>query len=303
MNPFVDWLTDNLGISSGVQTRLMTSVLAILFVWLLRVLIVKLISRRVTGVRTQYRVHKTSRYIAGTLIILIVGRIWFEGVGSIATFLGLLSAGLAIALKDLILNFVGWLFIVWRRPFEVGDRIEISSFRGDVIDIRLFQFTLMEIGNWVQADQSTGRVIHVPNGLVFSAALANYSKGLEYIWNEIPVLVTFESNWKKAKEQLTEIVNLRHQSAGIKAEAKVREAAGKYMIFFKNLTPIVYTTVKDSGVLLTIRYLCPPRRRRGSEQELWEDILTAFADHPDLDFAYPTTRFYKPDPIAPERTP
>ena len=67
---------------------------------------------------------------------------------------------------------------------------------------RIFMFTLMEIGNWVDADQSTGRVIHIPNGKVFKEVLANYSKGFQYIWNEIPVLVTFESNWKKAKEIL-----------------------------------------------------------------------------------------------------
>ncbi len=89
----------------------------------------------------------------------------------------------------------------------MGDRIQVGNFAGDVIDLRIFQFTLMEIGNWVDADQSTGRVIHIPNGKVFTEMLANYSKGFHYIWNEIPFLVTFESNWKKQKkyfrEQLT----------------------------------------------------------------------------------------------------
>ena len=58
---------------------------------------------------------------------------------------------------------------------------------------------------------------------------------------------------------------------------------------------MVYTTVKDSGVLLTIRYLCDPRKRRGSEQEIWENILDAFAAHDTIDFAYPTQRFYSND--------
>ena len=60
-------------------------------------------------------------------------------------------------------------------------------------------FSLMEIGNWVDAEQSTGRVIHVPNGKIFSEPLANYTDGFQYIWNEIPVLVTFESDWKKSQ--------------------------------------------------------------------------------------------------------
>ncbi len=74
--------------------------------------------------------------------------------------------------------------------------------------------------------------------------------------------------------------------------SKLREAAKKFMIFYNKLTPMVYTTVKDSGVLLTIRYLCDPRKRRGSEQEIWENILDAFAAHDTIDFAYPTQRFY-----------
>lgn len=98
---------------------------------------------------------------------LVVARLWFVGLQSLSTFLGLLTAALAIALQDPIVNLAGWLFLIWRRPFRVGDRIQIGDIRGDVIDMRIFQFSLLEIGNWVNADQSTGRVIHVPNGKVF----------------------------------------------------------------------------------------------------------------------------------------
>src|SRR5207244_2876538 len=87
--------------------------------------------------------------------------------------------------------------VVYRR---VQDRVQIGPHAGDVIDLGLFQFTLNEIGAWVQADQSSGRIIHVPNGKVFTDPVANYNKGFRYIWNEVPVVVTFESDWKKAKQ-------------------------------------------------------------------------------------------------------
>jgi small-conductance mechanosensitive channel len=150
----------------------------------------------------------------------------------------------------------------------------------------------MEIGNWVGADQSTGRIVHVPNGRVFTESLANYSKGFQYIWNEIAVLITFESNWRKAKEILLGIGSKHAEELSATAEERVRRAARKFMIFYTKLTPTVYTTVKDSGVLLTIRYLCEPRKRRGSEEAIWEDILTEFAGCDDVDFAYPTRRYY-----------
>ena len=222
----------------------------------------------------------------------MVGRIWFQGFQSVATFFGIFAAGIAIALQDLIINIAGWLFIMWRRPFDVGDRIEVAGNAGDVIDKRIFVFILMEIGKWVDAEQSTGRIVHVPNGVVFRNSLANYSRGFTYIWNEIPILVTFESNWEKAKETLLKIANRHGEHLSKEAEKRIKNAAKKYMIFYNKLTPIVWTSVKDSGVMLTIRYLCDPRKRRSSEQAIWEDVLRTFADNNDIDFAYPTTRFY-----------
>jgi small-conductance mechanosensitive channel len=199
----------------------------------------------------------------------------------------------AIALRDPIVNFAGWLFIVWRKPFEVGDRIQIGQDRGDVIDLRIFQFTLMEIGNWVDADQSTGRVIHVPNQFVFTRMQANYSKGFQYIWNELGVLVTFESDWQLAERLLTRIVHEHAEHLTESAQEGVRLAARRFMIHYTTLSPKVYVSVKDSGVMLTLRYLCNPRQRRGSEERIWKEVLKAFADEDTIDFAYPTIRAYR----------
>ena len=119
---------------------------------------------------------------------------------------------------------------------------------------------------------------------MFTEATANYNKGFQHIWNEIPVLVTFESDWEKAKEILTEIAN--------RCAENLSTTAQKYMIFYSKLTPVVYTSVLDSGILLTIRYLTAPRNRRDSSQEIWEAILREFVHCDDIDFAYPTQRFF-----------
>ena len=109
-----------------------------------------------------------------------------------------------------------------RRPFALGDRIQIGKHSGDVIDIRFFQFTINEIGNWVDADQSTGRIIHIPNGKVFTEAQANFTQGFSHIWNEIGVLVTFESDWEKAKNILEKIVE-KHAASLTKAAEQKRK--------------------------------------------------------------------------------
>ncbi len=292
MNPVTNWLSETLGLSTVVQGRLASSLIVILLLWLMRRITLAVVWRQVEDVRVRYRWQKTTTYVAVPIGLFVVGRIWFEGMGSIATFLGLVSAGVAIALKDILVNLAAWGFILWRRPFEVGDRIQIGDQAGDVIDIRIFQFSLMEIGNWVDADQSTGRVVHVPNGRVLTEVTANYTKGFQYIWNEIPVLITFESNWTKAKAILLRIAHAHAAHLTDSAQRQIKEVSKRFLIFYQTLTPTVYTSVADSGVLLTLRHLCAPRERRGAVEGIWEAILTEFAQHPDIDFAYPTQRFF-----------
>ena len=292
MHHLTGWFNRVFGLEVATQHRLLISLLIVVALVLIRIVVLHVVWRRTEDVAVRYRWQKSSSYIAFTIGLLFVGRVWFLGFHSLATFLGLVAAGLAIALQELVKSLAGWIFVVWRRPFSVGDRIQVGKYSGDVIDIRIFKFTLLEIGNWVHADQSTGRVIHLPNSLVLTEAIANYSKGFEFIWNEVPVLVTFESNWEKAKQLLHDIARKHTAHLSETAEHLVKEASKRYMIFFNKLTPTVYTSVGDSGVLLTIRYLIEPRRRRGSEEAIWEEILRAFSRSDDIDLAYPTQRFY-----------
>ena len=105
-------------------------------------------------------------------------------------------------------------------------------------------------------------------------------------------MVTFESDWQKAKSLLETIVKKDSERLSKSAEKRLIEASKKFMIFYTELTPIVYTSVKDSGIMLTMRYLVNPRKRRTTENKIWEDILLEFAKHQDIDFAYPTQRIY-----------
>lgn len=292
MNLVSEWFKHSFGISADAQEKIITSLIAIILLMIIRKVILKLAFKKIDDVKIQYKWRKTSTYITSFVAFLILVKIWFQGFGSLATFFGLLSAGIAIALKDPIVNLVAWLFIMIRKPFVVGDRVEIDDVAGDVIDVRIFQFTVMEIGNWVDADQSTGRIIHIPNGKIFTDFQANYSTGFNYIWNEIGVLVTFESDWKTAKDILFKVVNHHAESLTSEVQKKIKETSRKFMIFYSVLTPTVYTSVKDSGVMLTMRYLCDVRKRRSTEQSIWEDVLVEFAKYDNIDFAYPTTRYY-----------
>lgn len=285
-------LENALGITPDNQTKILYSILILVVLGGIRFAILKIVWRFSEDPKSRYTWKRSVSFIVGTLTMILIGSVWIRAIGQFGAFLGLLTAGLAIALKDLLTNIAGWIFILTRKPFNLGDRIQIGDQAGDVIDIRLFQFTLLEIGNWVHADQSTGRIIHIPNGIVFTKPQSNYSAGFKYIWNEMSVLLTFESQWEQAKDILQKIISDHSENLSADAERKIIEASKKYMIFYQYLTPIVYTSLKPSGVELTMRYICDPRKRRSTEHEIWEDLLKEFAMHKEIEFAYPTQRFF-----------
>lgn len=292
MSNIQTYLVDTTGLPAETLNKIVLSLAIILVLWILKKIILRIVWRQIKSVKLRYQWKRTLSFIFPFVGLVLVGSVWVQAFRQFGAFLGLFSAGLAIALKDPLTNLAGWFFIVFRNPFIVGDRVQIGEHAGDVIDIRLFQFTILEINNWVEADQSTGRIIHLPNGKVFTEAQVNYSTGFDYIWNEMQVRITFESNWEKAKNILQEIIDRHAENIDKQAEKEIFEASKNFMIHYTHLTPYIYTSVKEFGVQLTIRYLCNPRKRRGSENEIWKDILTQFQHHDDIRFAYPTTRFY-----------
>lgn len=286
------WVERNIGINANLFERLILSGLVVVAYILLARALRRILNKRFSDPTRRHLASKTTSYVLRLATLVAVASIWLESGGGIVAYLGVLSAGFAIALQDPLANLAGWIFISMRKPFEVGDRIEIGEHRGDVIDRQLFEFTLLEIGNWVGAEQSTGRVLYVPNGWIFKQSLANYTQGFPFVWHEIAVTFTFESNRQRARSILQEVVEKRAELDGSKAAKLLKEVADDTLIFFKNTTPIIWTSVAASGVTYTIRFLCDPRRRRSTESAIWDEVLEALDSVDDVDLAYPTTRFF-----------
>ncbi|HAN09568.1 MAG TPA: mechanosensitive ion channel protein MscS [Clostridiales bacterium] len=246
----------------------------VLVIYMIKDIFSFIVYRKTKDAKLGYTIKKFLSYImifVGTAIFFYV---YFRYYKYLGTLLGFLTAGIAIALREPILNIAAWFYIFGTKPFEVGDRIKIGEFSGDVIDIRLSRFTMLEIGNWVESEQSTGRIIHVPNGKVIINEITNYSRGYKYIWDEISVKVTLESDWKEAKYILNNIILKYTEHRSKKAKENIKQANKKYMISnFKYLTPVVYTKLEDDGIKLIMRYLTKPRKRRTMQHRIWEEVL------------------------------
>jgi len=299
----LDWIRDQLGITTAIQGKVIGSVVAVVVLLLSRWLVLRAVQQRFEEAWVDYRARKVATYTVTVIGMAILAWIWIDAFNDLPTFLGLVSAGVAIALADVLKNLVGWMYIFSRRPFRVGDRIEIEGTKGDVVDVRLFRFSVMEVGNWVDADQSTGRLIHIPNGLLFTTQVANYTEGFEYIWFEIPVLITFESDRRAARAIMEQALRDHAPDVERAAGSSIRETARSYHIKIGTLTPIVYLSVEDSGVLLTCRFLVNVRQQRGIAQGIWSAILDEFDRNPSIELAYPTVRTFFSGPVAIKRDP
>lgn len=206
---------DNLIIQHIVYT-----VLAMLAIALLTRLGHRVVHRYIEEPVRRFKAYQIIRRIASLLALALLIFIWSPGEQNILTILTVIGAGLAISMREALLSIVGWMNLVIRAPYRQGDRIEINGVKGDVLDVRLFHSTMMELGGWVDADQSTGRLVHVPNSWVYLHPVYNYARGFSFIWNEIPVTLTFRSNWEAARDIM---LQLAQESAAVVEQQAARE--------------------------------------------------------------------------------
>ncbi len=188
------------------------------------------------------------------------------------------------------MDIAGWLVLITKPPFVVGDRIQIGKHSGDVVDISVLHFHLLEIGNWVESDQSTGHLVQVPNSKILTDPIANYTSEFPFLWHEMPVVLTFESDWRAAKTILQEMVTKASAAMSENAAEFLRSRPSRMLISCTTVTAIVYTSVLDHGIFLTMRFLTEPRQRRSFDQTLWEGVLDMVVGEPDIELAYPTQR-------------
>ncbi|HEY2934644.1 MAG TPA: mechanosensitive ion channel domain-containing protein [Acidobacteriota bacterium] len=281
---------DSTDIALRLLVRILGLAMVIVAILLLSMLLGKVPDRFVHDEKSRYYSRKIIHFVTVFAVIMsavfaLLGQFIYLG-----PVIGLVGAGLAIALQDVIVSIVGWFFIIGRLGLSVGDRVEINDVKGDVIDIGVFRTVLLEVGNWVQTEQATGRVVFFPNSFVFRNHFFNYHIGSRFIWDEITVTLTYESNWRKAKEALLRIAEEAVAPDIQAAEQEMRTMARRFLLKVGKLTPIVYTQMADSGVSLVVRYVTPVRARRTYFDDITEKILSYIESQPDVELAYPTRR-------------
>ncbi|MEG1278778.1 MAG: mechanosensitive ion channel [Cellulosilyticaceae bacterium] len=267
------WILELINEYEGVIGNFIFSIALLIILEGVRRTVLRKVIRNKVDIKEQYNKKKSINGIFIIVDLILLATVWYSWSTYIVTFIGVFSAGLAIAMKDVIINIVGGVYIIWAKPFQIGERIEINGYIGDVVDLGFFQFSMLEVGNRVGGEQSTGRIIQVPNMQIFSTPIENYEKGFRYIWHEIKIELQKESSWEEAKLILQALLEELTQEVTSEAKEQIKDAGKKYLIYYSYLTPIVYTSFEKGGIVLTGRFLCEPRQTRVVENNIWERFL------------------------------
>lgn len=267
-----DYFYGSPSLHRGYQTFLVLSILYLVF----QLILAPIGIHRIKDSKTRYTFRKTVSTIMWGIFLLVAVRIWVEDPQALIVTYGLVGAGVAISLQDLFKNVAGGLILVVTRPYAVGDRIEIGSDAGDVINIGAFHTTLMEIGQWIDGDQATGRLVQVPNGKLLTEPVKNYTFGHDFIWDELFLPIDYAADWKKARDIVMEIAETQTSVASKEATETLSKLQERYYLDPRETEPRVYMRMTDNWISLRLRYVAKSRDRREIHARLSESVLDAF---------------------------
>ena len=231
---------------------------------------------RMNNNKLQYKTLNFIKLIISIIQILIIYLIWESNIKNAMTLISFISAAITLSLKDYILNLFAGFYIKLYKPFKLEDRIEIKGQKGDVINLGSLFFELLEISD-NYGHQSTGVVSIIPNSIIFTETVKNMNKGFKYIWDEIKVQISLDSDLILAKKTLYKIINnidvIKNIPTKMKNELKNNTS---YRMYYNKYEPMIYTEVKDKHIELNIRFLINPKKARLVESYIWNEILKEY---------------------------
>lgn len=277
LKDFSDFLETIIGVESNYILLFLYTIFTIVIIKLITKILIKIYDKFSDNERKIYIFNKKTKIVGTVTIFILLLLIWETHLQNFIYLISFISAGIALSLKDIILNFFSGIYIRLKKPFDVEDRVVVNEIEGDVVNINTMNFEVLEISNREDGEQSTGVIINIPNSVVFTTPIKNYTKVFKYIWNEITVKIPLDSNVKKVKSELYRIVNTNEviQQIPNKMENQINNAITDYRIFYNKLKPIIYTKVVDDHIELSVRYLVHPKKARNVESDIWNKILAS----------------------------
>src|ERR1700686_2036730 len=260
-------------VSLPIGTKLVCAVLGILFVHATFRLLERTLPRHFRERDARYRVRKFLVYGGYAVVILFVTVLFEDRLRRISFALGVAGAGVVVALQDVIASFAGWIAIDLSNLYTVGHRIQIGETKGDVIDISIMRTTVMETGSWVSGDLYSGRVVRIPNSYVLKGLVFNYSQGFRFVWDEVKVPLTTNSDQHLAREVLLGVAKETVVEYLAEAERSWKKVSDNFRLENPSLEPTVTLVVNSGSLEFTLSYVVDYTSRTLMKDRLFTKIV------------------------------
>ena len=223
------------------------------------------------------------RYGLGFITLIVILSLFIKNWSVLVTSIGIIGAGIAVALQHMIMNLMGWMIIMFNRPFRIGDRIEIEGMRGDVFDISMMFTKLRRL---TQDDQPTGTELLIPNEQILTKPLINLTFPTRFVWDSVTVSVTYESDIALAKKIANRIMekNLKKELEVIR---RISAHKRKYTKEANFTDPRIMLNLGASSIDMNLRYLVIVQHKNMKRTQILNDMILAFEKTDKVNFAYP----------------
>ena len=249
-----------------------------------------------------YTINKVINVLNISLIVLILLFAYIENVAYIIAIIGFVSAGFAIAMKDWFMSFFGYMVIVGGGMIKSGDRIRIVkegvTYVGDVIDISMLRITLYEDVTYTTYSENrrAGRIIFIPNNLIFTTMFANYSHAnMKTAWDGVDITITFKSNYKKALLLASQIAKKYSSGYTESTRRNLNLLKVKYSIRDMNVEPRVFSFIVPNGIKISVWFQTNAYATLMLNSLVSGEIIEAFTQESDIEISYPTTTIIPKD--------
>lgn len=235
-----------------------------------------ILAKRIKTPETRYHARKIITFLSYFVIVIYIAGLFSDSLGQLTVVFGVVGAGIAFALQEVIASFAGWVAISFGQFYKPGDRVLLGGIMGDVIDISILRTTLMECGGWVRSDLYNGRIVRIANSFVFKEPVFNYSADFSFVWDEITIPIKYGSDRVMARELLLKAATDIAGDDILAAQAEWRMMVHKYLIEHAKTEPMVTLIANDNWLEFTVRYIVNYKQRRTQKDRLFTRILDDF---------------------------
>ncbi|MRS03417.1 mechanosensitive ion channel family protein [bacterium] len=243
------------------------------------------ILRYVQETRRRYQFLLFRKIVIWIAVGAIIAFTFVTELGSVATFAGLLTAGLAVALQNVILSVAGYFFLIGKYGIRVGDRVQIAGVTGEVVDIGIVRFHLLELGSGGEDAQPSGRVVAFSNSIVFQPASTVFRQipGTSFVWHEISLTFSPEGNYRMIQERITNAVDIALKDHSGELERQMRHMEQTLnAISSIELRPRTRLHMTASGIEVTVRFPVGLQNAADIDDRVMREIYAAIDQEPKL---------------------